>query len=43
MFIDYTPEQARLQADLRAYFRELVTDEVLAEVSGSDGGGPLYM
>lgn len=42
MFIDYTPAQKRLQAELRGYFHELVTDELLAEIQGTDGGGPLY-
>jgi 3-oxocholest-4-en-26-oyl-CoA dehydrogenase alpha subunit len=42
MFIDYTPEQKKLQAELRAYFQELVTEELLDEVTGTDGGGPLY-
>src|SRR5687767_9568846 len=42
MYIDLSPEQKRMRADLRAYLAELVTDEVLAEVAGSEGGGPLY-
>src|SRR5260370_10246401 len=42
MFIDYTPEEKQLKAELRAYFRELVTPEMLDEISGSEGGGPLY-
>jgi alkylation response protein AidB-like acyl-CoA dehydrogenase len=42
MFIDYTPEEERLRAELRAYFGRIVTPEVLAEVAGSEGGGPLY-
>jgi 3-oxocholest-4-en-26-oyl-CoA dehydrogenase alpha subunit len=43
MFIDYTPEEKKLKAELRAYFDQLITDEVRAEYSGkSDGGGPLY-
>jgi alkylation response protein AidB-like acyl-CoA dehydrogenase len=42
VYIDLTPEQKTMRADLRAYLAELVTDEVLAEVSGTDGGGPLY-
>lgn len=42
MYIDYTPEQAKLKQDLRAYFAEIVTDDVLAEVAGTEGGGPLY-
>ena len=42
MFIDYTPDEKRLRADLRAYFARLVTNELLAEVAGTEGGGPLY-
>jgi alkylation response protein AidB-like acyl-CoA dehydrogenase len=42
MFIDYTPEQKKLQGDLRAYFARVVTPEVLAENLDSEGGGPLY-
>jgi alkylation response protein AidB-like acyl-CoA dehydrogenase len=42
MFIDYTPEEKKLKAELRAYFDELVTPELLDEVTGTDGGGPLY-
>ena len=42
MFIDYTPAEKKLKAELRAYFQELVTPELLDEISGSEGGGPLY-
>jgi 3-oxocholest-4-en-26-oyl-CoA dehydrogenase alpha subunit len=42
VFIDYTPEERKLKADLRAYFHELVTPELLDEVCGTEGGGPLY-
>ena len=42
MYIDYTPEEKKMRDELRAYFREIVTDDVIAEVSSSDGGGPLY-
>lgn len=42
MYIDYTPEEKKLQRELRSYFEALVTDELLAEISGTDGGGPLY-
>jgi alkylation response protein AidB-like acyl-CoA dehydrogenase len=42
VYIDYTPEEKKLKAELRAYFDELVTPELLDEVGGSDGGGPLY-
>jgi alkylation response protein AidB-like acyl-CoA dehydrogenase len=42
MFIDYTPEEERLRAELRAYFTRIVTRDVLDEVAGTEGGGPLY-
>jgi len=42
MFIDYTLEEKKLKAELRAYFEELVTPELLDEITGNDGGGPLY-
>jgi len=42
MYIDLTPEQKKLKKELRAYFAEIVTDEVLDEIRGTEGGGPLY-
>jgi alkylation response protein AidB-like acyl-CoA dehydrogenase len=42
MFIDLTPRERELRAELRAYFARIVTREVLAEVAGTEGGGPLY-
>jgi 3-oxocholest-4-en-26-oyl-CoA dehydrogenase alpha subunit len=42
VYIDYTPDEKKLKAELRAYFEELVTPELLDEIAGSDGGGPLY-
>src|SRR5262245_18029000 len=42
MYIDYLPDERALRDQLRAYFAELITPEVLTEVQGSDGGGPLY-
>jgi alkylation response protein AidB-like acyl-CoA dehydrogenase len=42
MYIDYTPEQQKLHRELRAYINELVTNDVLEEVMGTEGGGPLY-
>ncbi len=43
MFIDYSPEEKRLQQELRAYFQRHITDEVRAEfAAGSEGGGPQY-
>ena len=40
MQIAYTPEQEELKRELRAYFAELMTPEVLAEVAVGDTGGP---
>ena len=44
MYLDYTPEQKQLRDQLRAYFAEMMTPELIAEVqsSGEGGGGPLY-
>ena len=44
MYLDFTPEQKRLRDELRAYFAEMMTPELRAEVqsSGEGGGGPLY-
>jgi alkylation response protein AidB-like acyl-CoA dehydrogenase len=43
MHIDLTPEHRRLQRHLREYFRDIVTPEYEAEISATEGGGPLYM
>jgi 3-oxocholest-4-en-26-oyl-CoA dehydrogenase alpha subunit len=42
MFIAYSPEEEHLRVELRAYFARIVTPDLLAEVAGSEGGGPLY-
>jgi len=42
MYLDYTAEQYALRDQLRAYFAELMTPELQAEVTGGEGGGPLY-
>lgn len=42
MYIDYTDAERALVQELRAYFAELVNDELLAEIGGTEGGGPLY-
>jgi len=42
MYIDYTDAERALIAELRAYFAGVVTDAVLDEVAGTEGGGPLY-
>jgi alkylation response protein AidB-like acyl-CoA dehydrogenase len=38
MFVDETPEQKALRADLRAYFARLITPEVLAVTRGNESG-----
>ena len=40
MQIAYTPEQEALRHELRSYFAELMTPEVLAEVAVGETGGP---
>jgi alkylation response protein AidB-like acyl-CoA dehydrogenase len=44
MKIEFTPEQEALRQELRAYFDELMTDELKAEVAEAvgEGGGPLF-
>ncbi len=42
MRIDFTPEQKDFQQELRSYFEELITPDVIDEIRGSEGGGPLY-
>jgi alkylation response protein AidB-like acyl-CoA dehydrogenase len=42
MFIDLTAEEHAMRSELRAYLSALITDEVLAECAGTEGGGPLY-
>ena len=42
MYVDLTSEQKALGSELRAYFAELVTDELRQELRGSEGGGPEY-
>ncbi|MEM9728901.1 MAG: acyl-CoA dehydrogenase family protein [Myxococcota bacterium] len=42
MFFDYTDEQKALLDELRAYFDDLITDELEDELNGAEGGGPLY-
>src|SRR5437667_12617423 len=43
MYLDYTPEQQAVRRELRAYVVRLVTPEYQAELTQSEGGGPLYM
>jgi alkylation response protein AidB-like acyl-CoA dehydrogenase len=40
VYIAYTPEQEALRQELRAYFAELMTPEVEAEVAAGESGGP---
>jgi alkylation response protein AidB-like acyl-CoA dehydrogenase len=42
VYLDYTPEEKRLRAELRRYLADLITDEVRAETAGAEGGGPRY-
>ena len=42
MFLDLSPEQRKLQDQLREYFAGLVTDAYVKELSDSEGGGPEY-
>jgi alkylation response protein AidB-like acyl-CoA dehydrogenase len=42
MHIEYTDAEKALVRELRGYFAEVVTDELLDEVAGTEGGGPLY-
>ena len=38
MYVDYTPEQKKLRAELRAYFTELMTPERRAGIKDLEGG-----
>jgi alkylation response protein AidB-like acyl-CoA dehydrogenase len=38
MYLDFTPEQQALRAELRTYFGELMTPEVRAKTRGLEGG-----
>jgi len=40
MYIGHTPEQEALKQELRAYFADLVTPEITAEMAGGELGGP---
>jgi len=45
MYLDYTPEQHALRAELRAYFSRMMTPELQAEVAAgiaAEGGGPHF-
>ncbi len=42
MYLDFTPEQRAFRAELRAYFSELVDEQAVREMRGSEGGNPTY-
>ena len=42
MYLDYTPEQKELKTKLRAYFTELMTPALEAEIAEQESGGPLF-
>jgi alkylation response protein AidB-like acyl-CoA dehydrogenase len=42
MFIDYTPEQKALKAEIRTVMRDLMTPALEAELAEAERGGPLY-
>jgi alkylation response protein AidB-like acyl-CoA dehydrogenase len=42
VFLDYTPDQQALRAELRRYFAELMTDEIRGRLGGAGEGGPTY-
>jgi len=42
MYLDYTPEQYALKAQIRALMQEIMSDEMREELHHQEGGGPLY-
>ncbi len=42
MYVDLTSEQKRFRDELREYFGAMMTPELVDEIRGSEGGGPLY-
>ena len=42
MFLDYTPEQRALRAEIRAYLAQLLTPEVRAQLGEPGEGGPIF-
>ena len=43
MQLEFTPDQKAFQAEIRKYFDEMMTPELVDEIRGSgEGGGPLY-
>lgn len=43
MYIEPTPDQLAFQAEVRALFEGLMTEELRAELVHQEGGGPIYM
>ncbi|MGE4608388.1 MAG: acyl-CoA dehydrogenase family protein [Myxococcota bacterium] len=42
MYLDFTPEQRAFRAELREYFSELIDEQAVKEMRGSEGGNPTY-
>ena len=42
MYLDFTADQKTFRRELREYFDKVVTPDVIEEIRGSEGGGPLY-
>ena len=42
MYIGYDENQEALRAELRAYYTDLLTDEVRASLAEEEGCGPFY-
>src|SRR5688572_24527309 len=42
MYLDHTPEQQALRKELRAYFEELLSDDVRAEMGEPGEGSPVF-
>jgi len=40
--IDLTPDQRAFRDEMRTYFEKLMTPELVEEIAGSEGGGPLF-
>ena len=43
MELDFTPEQKAFRDEIRGYFAQMMTDELVKELRGDgEGGGPLF-
>ncbi len=42
MHIDLTPDQRAFRDEMRTYFERVMTPEMVEEISGTEGGGPLF-